>query len=585
MGSRGGRYTIAAVHRWSELAERVAATTRTSEKTALLADYLRTLAPGELRPAAWFLAGRPFAEADQRATGLGWATISATVTDLAGVPAGALGEAYDRSSDLGRAVEDVLLLRAEQPSAEDGPSVPEVADAFAAIEAASGPARKGAIFRSLLARSDPLTAKYIVKVLTGELRIGLREGLLEAAVAKAFERPLDEVKWAGMLTGDVGETAVLASEDRLGSAELALFHPLKFMLASPAEDAAEILSRLGPEVWVEDKYDGIRAQLHREGSEVRLYSRDLHDVSGQFPEVVAGAVGLGWDGILDGELLAYREGVVLPFMALQTRLGRKNPSAAVLEEVPVIFVAFDLLAYGPGGGEPVEALLTKPLAERRHLLEAIGLPLVEAGGVFALSTLVRASSVEGLEEVFVAARARRNEGLMVKDPDSGYSPGRRGYGWLKMKKALATIDCVVVGVEVGHGKRHGVLSDYTFAVRDEESGRLVTIGKAYSGLTDAEIAEMTAWFEAHTIRQYGRFRAVEPTVVVEVAFDVIMRSNRHESGFALRFPRIARLRTDKPAAEIDTLETVRTLYRELQHGGEHLVTAGARRPAAAVRPT
>jgi DNA ligase-1 len=183
--------------------------------------------------------------------------------------------------------------------------------------------------------------------------------------------------------------------------------------------------------------------------------------------------------------------------------------------------------------------------------------------------------------VFLAARARRNEGLMVKDPESGYSPGRRGYGWLKMKKALATIDCVVVGVEVGHGKRHGVLSDYTFAVRDEESGRLVTIGKAYSGLTDAEIAEMTAWFEAHTIRQYGRFRAVEPSVVVEVAFDVIMRSNRHESGFALRFPRIARLRTDKSASEIDTLETVRTLYRELQHGGEHLVTAGARKPAGA----
>ena len=317
---------------------------------------------------------------------------------------------------------------------------------------------------------------------------------------------------------------------------------------------------------------------------VRLYSRDLHDVSGQFPEVVAGSVDLPWDGILDGELLAYRDGVVLPFMALQTRLGRKNPSAAVLDEVPVIFVAFDLLAHGPGDGEPVEALLTRPLAERRQRLEALGLPLAEGGGVFALSTLVRASSVDDLEEVFLAARARRNEGLMVKDPESGYSPGRRGYGWLKMKKALATIDCVVVGVEVGHGKRHGVLSDYTFAVRDEESGRLVTIGKAYSGLTDAEIAEMTAWFEAHTIRQYGRFRAVEPTVVVEVAFDVIMRSNRHESGFALRFPRIAHLRTDKSATEIDTLETVRTLYRELQQGSEHLITAGARKPVAA-RPT
>jgi DNA ligase-1 len=171
---------------------------------------------------------------------------------------------------------------------------------------------------------------------------------------------------------------------------------------------------------------------------------------------------------------------------------------------------------------------------------------------------------------------------MVKDPESGYSVGRRGYGWLKMKRALATIDAVVVGVEVGHGKRHGVLSDYTFAVRDTENDRLVTIGKAYSGLTDAEIAEMTRWFEAHTLERHGRYRVVEPSIVVEVAFDVIMRSNRHRSGFALRFPRIARLRTDKSADEIDTLETVRELYEGLQHAPAQLVTMGARTTGAAV---
>jgi DNA ligase-1 len=166
---------------------------------------------------------------------------------------------------------------------------------------------------------------------------------------------------------------------------------------------------------------------------------------------------------------------------------------------------------------------------------------------------------------------------MVKDPASPYTPGRRGLGWLKMKKALATLDCVVIGVEVGHGKRHGVLSDYTFAVRDEVTGELVTIGKAYSGLTDAEIAAMTRWFEAHTIRTHGRYREVEPQVVIEVAFDVIMRSTRHRSGYALRFPRIARLRPDKPAGEVDTLAAVARLYEGLQHGAEHLVTASARR--------
>jgi DNA ligase 1 len=565
------------MRRWSELAERVAATTRTSEKTALLADYLADLSPDELPVAAVFLTGRPFAEADQRAAGLGWSAIVSTVTELARVPRSALGEAYDRSSDLGMAVADVLSAAGHAPDPDLSPTLPEVAQAYAGIEAASGPAAKGAILRDLFARSDPLTAKYIVKVLAGELRIGLREGLVEAAIARAYDRPLDEVKWAGMLTGDVGKLAALAREDRLGDASLAIFHPIKFMLASPAEDAAEILGRLGPEVWVEDKYDGIRAQLHKQGRDVRLFSRDLHDVSGQFPEVVEAAVSLGWDGILDGELLAYRDGAVLPFQSLQSRLGRKSPSAEIRAEVPVIFVAFDLLGIGDRSDGRMEALLRVPLEERRRRLDAIDLPSADDGGGFARSHLIRVDSVDDLETAFTAARARRNEGLMVKDPTSGYSPGRRGLGWLKMKKALATIDCVVVGVEVGHGKRHGVLSDYTFAVRDIENDRLVTIGKAYSGLTDAEIAEMTRWFEAHTIGHFGRYRQVEPTVVVEVAFDVIVRSTRHQSGFSLRFPRIASLRPDKPADEIDTLDTVRALYEDLQHGGEHLVTAGARK--------
>ena len=563
------------MRRWSELAERVAATTRTSEKTALLADYLTDLTPDELPIAVVFLTGRPFPEADQRAAGLGWAAIGTTVTDLAGQPRSALGEAYDRSSDLGMAVADVLSGAGHAPDPRISPSLTDVADAYAAIETASGPAAKSAIMRDLLARADPLTAKYIVKVLGGELRIGLREGLVEAAIAKAFDRRLDDVKWAGMLTGDVGVLATLAREGRLDDASLAIFHPIKFMLASPAEDAAEILKRLGPEVWVEDKYDGIRAQLHKHGREVRLYSRDLHDVSGQFPEVVQAAADLAWDGILDGEVLAYRSGAVLPFISLQARLGRKSPSAAILEEIPVIYVAFDVLGVGGDQGR-IDALLREPLDERRRRLDAIDLPSADDGGRFARSHLIRVDTIDGLEDAFAAARARRNEGLMVKDPTSGYSPGRRGLGWLKMKKALATIDCVVVGVEVGHGKRHGVLSDYTFAVRDTENDRLVNIGKAYSGLTDAEIAEMTAWFEAHTIARFGRYRQVEPTVVVEVAFDVIVRSNRHQSGYSLRFPRIAALRPDKPADEIDTLETVRALYEDLQHGGEHLVTAGAR---------
>jgi DNA ligase-1 len=560
---------------WSELADRVAGTTRISEKTSLLARYLATLPASELRQAATFLGGRPFPEVDPRSVGLGWATIAAVVSRIAGTPAGALGAAYDHSSDLGQAVADVLAMRPEILDPFLSPSLTEVADAFAAMEAAAGPAARAAVFAALLERCDALTAKYVVKILTGELRIGLREGLLEAAIAEAFGRPQAAVAVAMMLTGNAGEAAVLALEDRLDEARLCLLHPIKFMLATPAESAADVMTRLGPSVWAEDKYDGIRAQLHRCGSEVRLYSREMHDISGQFPEIVEAARMLDWDGILDGEILAYADGHVLPFLTLQGRLGRKEPTARLQAEVPVAYVAFDLLAIGPRL-HAVEPLLAVPLFERRRRLEALNLPTVADGGRFALSHLVCADSVEDLERTFSEARARRNEGLMVKDPNSRYSPGRRGLGWLKMKRALATLDCVVVGVEEGYGKRHGVLSDYTFAVRDESVDRLVAIGKAYTGLNDAEIAEMASWFEAHTIHRLGRFRQVSPVVVVEIAFDAIERSDRHQSGYALRSPRIVRLRIDKSPTEIDTLANVERLHRELQYGAEYLVTAAAK---------
>ncbi len=563
------------MRRWSELAGRVAATSRTSEKSALLAEYLRTLGPAELPIAVVFLTGRAFAETDQRATGLGWATMATALSEVTGANADDLGAAYDRFSDLGLAIEDVLKRAGHAPDPALEPGLEAVAGAFTEIERASGPAAKGAIFADLIRRSAPATALGIVKVLSGDLRIGLREGLVEAAIARAFDAPLAAVKRAGMLSGDLGRTAVMARDGALESASLTLFNPLKFMLASPAEDAAEIVRRLGPVVWVEDKYDGIRAQLHKRGEIVCLFSRDLHDISSGYPEVIEAGRTMPWDGILDGELLGLKNGVVLPFVSLQARLGRKTPSAAILAEVPVVYVAFDALAIDPVGGRTVVPLLDEPLDERRRRLEALDLTAA-AGGRFVLSHLTTADSTEALELAFTGARARRNEGLMVKDPASLYSPGRRGYGWLKMKKALATLDCVVVGVEVGHGKRHGVLSDYTFAVRDAANDRLVTIGKAYSGLTDAEIAEMTAWFTAHTLSIHGRYRVVEPSVVVEIAFDVIMRSKRHKSGFALRFPRIARLRPDKSAAEGDTLETVERLFSELQLGSELLITASAR---------
>ncbi|MFN8520234.1 MAG: ATP-dependent DNA ligase [Chloroflexota bacterium] len=566
---------------WSEVADTVAATRSTSAKVGSVAAYLRSLPADELEPAVTFLAGRPFAGADDRTTGIGWRAVTDAVNGLASQAAErtgrqplSLGAAYDRSSDIGTAVAETLESSGHVATG-DPPTLAEVQAALGRAAGSRGAAAKVAVLRDLLARCDPSVARAVVKVLTGELRIGLRQGHLEASVAAAFGRELGDVQWAAMLTGDVGTAARLARDDALGTARLALFHPLTCMLASPVADEAEALSRMSPPVWVEDKYDGIRAQLHKQGDRVRLYSRELRDISAQFPEVLGSAAALAWDGVLDGEVLGWRDGQALPFLALQSRLGRKAPSAEVQAEVPVIYVAFDALAIGDGSRE-VEPLLRLPLRERRARLDGLGLAHADGFGLAALDT---ATDAEALRAIFGTAQARGNEGLMIKDPDSGYAPGRRGYAWLKLKKALTTLDCVVVGVEVGHGRRHGVLSDYTFAVLDDrpgaEEGRLVTIGKAYSGLTDAEIAEMTRWFEAHTLSVHGRYRVVEPSVVVEIAFDIIHRSDRHASGYAMRFPRIVRIRDDKTAAEVDRLSTVAAIHERLQAGGRyHVLTEG-----------
>jgi DNA ligase-1 len=375
-----------------------------------------------------------------------------------------------------------------------------------------------------------------------------------------------------MLTGEIGEAAMLAKAGHLADARLHVGRPIRFMLASPVADSAEIMRRVGGEAWIEDKYDGIRAQLHITADGVpRLFSRDLNDVTRSFPEIVDAAATIPDAAplVIDGELVPWRAGSVLDFASLQTRLGRVRPSAELLAEVPVVLVAFDLLHHAG------RDLLEEPLRERRSALEALELP-DRSGERLLLAHLASAGSVAAVDRHFDDARERRNEGLMVKDPESTYQPGRRGLGWLKLKKALATLDCVVVGVEWGHGKRRGVLSDYTFAVRESDApdARLLTIGKAYTGLTDAEIAEMTERFTALTLKDFGRYRTVVPEVVVEIAFDRLMRSTRHRSGFAMRFPRIVRIRDDKSPAEIDTLETVGALFGE-QASGRILLATGS----------
>jgi DNA ligase-1 len=550
---------------FAAVATSVAATSSKLRKRDLLAAYLRALPADDVPRAATFFAGRPLAGMADK-LGLGWVQLSTALQAASGADEAGLRGAYLRHSDPGDAAAELLAGRTPRGN----PLMLEDVDgAFGGMAAASSAEVRTALMSDLFARATPDEARYLARIAARELRIGLREGLLEEGIAAAFDRPIGEVRRAMMLVAEPGEAATLAREDRLTTAALHLGRPIRFMLATPVADAAEVVRRVGDEAWIEDKYDGIRCQLHLgPGADgPRLYSRDLNDVTVSFPEVVRAAAGLDRALVLDGELVPFREGAVLDFASLQARLGRVDPGPDLVAQIPVVLVAFDLLHLD--GTDRLD----DPLRDRRTALEGLRLPEHTGGGIL-YSHLGTVHGPAAVDAAFDEARERHNEGLMIKDPASTYQPGRRGLGWLKLKRALATLDCVVVGVEWGHGKRRGVLSDYTFAVRAPDGESLLTIGKAYTGLTDAEIAQMTEHFLATTVRDHGRYRSVVPEVVVEIAFDRIMRSGRHRSGFALRFPRIVRIRGDKRPDQADDLAAVERLFAE-QASGRILLATGA----------
>ncbi len=539
------------LEKFAETAERVAATTKKLEKAALLGAYLRDLNDDDLARAARYFAGQQFALNDARTTNVGSSVLRDALSEATGVSVEELRPRYVRLGDAGEVAYEVIR-------AVKGDAVPasltlsEIGSLIAELSEMRGTKNKRALLRKTLSRLSGLEAKYLVKLLVGDLRIGLKEGLVEDSIARAFEKSLAEVSQANMMLGDIGETAVRARLSGLQAISMRLFHPLKFMLATAAADLADIARTMPGEFYVEDKFDGIRAQAHVKEGRVALYSRTMDEISHRFPELCAPLAKLSTDAIIDGEIVPARGELILPFAELQKRLGRKTVSEELLSSTPVVLVAYDLL-YASG-----RMLINEPLEERRKLLEG----LVTGQGSLRLSGAKRMTEVAVLDEEFDAARTRGNEGLMIKDPRSSYKPGRRGREWLKLKRAIATLDVVVTAVEVGHGKRRHLLSDYTFAVRrSEEDPELLNVGKAYSGLTDIELAELTEWFRAHTIQEFahGRVRSVEPQIILEVTFDRVQVSKRHKSGYALRFPRILRLRDDKTITEIDTLEAVSRL--------------------------
>ncbi|MFN2632072.1 MAG: ATP-dependent DNA ligase [Thermoanaerobaculia bacterium] len=528
--------------------EGVAATRSKLVKIERLAAALAPLAGEELVAAARLLSGSPFAEWEQTVTSVGWATLARSASAVTGWDMETIGASARAIGDLGEAI--ALML---PPEEAHGPAPLQILEVDRRLRALAGmrkAAQKQATLEDLLRRASPVEVRYLVKTLSGGLRVGADLATVEEGIAAAFGADREAVARAHRDCGDIGDTAEASRAGRLSEIRFRLFHPIGFMLASRIENPQDIVEEL-PLFAVEDKFDGIRAHAHKSGSRVTLFSRTLDDVTAQFPEIALALAAPPGQFLLDGEIVAWTGDRVGSFFRLQRRLGRKVPPAELLSEIPVAFIAYDCLASGE------TPLFERPWRQRRAELERLA-----QGGGFLLSPVRRASDAAGLEAYFSEARERGNEGLMFKREDSPYQAGKRGRAWRKWKKALATLDVVVTAVEQGNGKRAGMLSDYTFAVRDGD--RLVNIGKAYSGLTDEEIRKMGAVFRKITVARYGPVRAVAPEVVLEVAFDTIQKSSRHKSGFALRFPRIVRIREDKTPAEADTVETVEEIWRGIQ---------------------
>jgi DNA ligase-1 len=547
----------------AQLGEQLESTSKRLEMAALLGEYLRALSPTEVPPAVRLIIGQVFPEWDGRALNVSGAAVMAVVDQLVDAPPDVRREISAQAVDGGEVVR-MLLERARRRPPEPPPlALLEVFHTFEEIAETAGKgsrARKEALLRGLFSRATAVEAKYLAKVIFQEMRHGVNEGIMLDGIAKAAGVSTRLVRRANQLWGDLGEVALAAlteGVDGLKQARARLFRPLKPMLAQTAEDLDEAFEGYEGRVALEYKLDGARVQIHTRGEEVRIYSRQLSDVTASLPDVVTEVQDKlqARESILEGEAVAVDgEGRPLPFQDLMRRFRRKHDVADSVAEVPVQLYLFDAL-YVDG-----QSLIDAPNRRRWATLKQA------AGELGLVRRIVPATVAEG--QAFAEDAYRDgHEGVMAKDLDSAYTPGVRGKSWLKLKHTIS-LDLAIVAADWGYGRRHGWLSNYHLAARDADTDRYWVVGKTFKGLTDDEFQEMTRQLLALEQSRKGATVFVRPEVVVEVLFNEIQASSQYESGLALRFARISRIREDKPADEADTIQTLRRLYdRQFQYKG------------------
>lgn len=534
----------------ARVADHIKATPRKNEKVSILSSFLSTLNEEELPIICRYFSGYLFPRWTEKEVFAGYSLLWNMIAELCSMNDRELGEVYRKYGDLGDVAEEVFDKKVVHPLFKRQLSILDIDRTLDSVSRLAGKGSQEArrqTLRGLFLDGSPMEAKYLIKMLLGEMRIGLVEGLVEESIARVFKKSLEEVRSANLTLGDIGETATLAAKNELHKANMQIFRPTNFMLAETMETSSDIAQYYQKQVYAEFKYDGIRAQTHKADSIVKIYSRRLEDISWSFPDLVQAILKTPHSIVLDGEILPFKDGRPLPFQELQRRIRKKSPTKEIMKEVPIVYKVFDVL-YFDG-----KVMIKESLSERRKILRSLKLP-----NEIQLSQTKIIGSAEEIQSAFEESKKLGYEGLVVKDPESPYWPGKRGKYWIKLKKELDTLDVVVVAAEFGHGKRAGTISDYTFAVRDD--GELKPVGKAYSGLSDEEIDYMTERVKSLLVQDFGYRMLVKPEIVLEVAFDAVQKSDRHDSGYALRFPRIKRIRHDKSVEEIDTLHRVQAIY-------------------------
>jgi DNA ligase-1 len=478
---------------------------------------------------------------------------------ITGIEWGVFEEAFRETGDIGSATKKVFensRVKRQAVLFEEALTLLDVWHNLEAIALTVGYGsreRKERLITALLSRCSPVEAKCLVKILIGEMRSGFHEGLMEQAVSKAFEIPLKAVQEATMIMGDVGDAAMIArteGAEGLARQGFIVFRPVNLMLAQMANDVSEALALHNGRTAFEYKYDGARVQIHKSGDKVRVFSRRLTDVTDSLPEVVQMVKEniKASESIVEGEVIAVdNSGSPIPFQHLMRRFRRVRSIEDMAKRIPVRLFLFDIL-YLDG-----KSLISTPYLQRRQAL-------ADNAGQICLTKQTMTDSVKEAQVFLERAMNEGHEGLMAKRIDSEYTPGIRGKRWLKIKPVLEPLDLVIVAAEYGYGRRHGWLSDYYLAARDEESGEFLPVGKTFKGLTDAEIIEMTSRLKEIAIKKERGGIVVLPRVIVEVAYNEIQRSPKYECGMALRFARITRIREDKNPNEVDSIQKVRDIY-------------------------